>query len=144
MGSENGLWQTLRTNMGWQQATRHEDKLNAGVCDVSFAHDGHGWLELKHSHTWPKRAGTVVRLEHFTEEQRAFLHLKGFAGGRTWLLWQVERDYLLFRWNNLTAIGTTTRDQLYAACDRRWERRLDYAELLEWLCDRRTRGTQIR
>jgi hypothetical protein len=132
--SEGSLWSTLRKNMAWQNAERHEDKFALGVADVSFAHAGvHGWIELKFLPVWPKRAGTVVRVDHFTAEQRQWLKAKGAAGGHVFVLLQVAREYLLFRWQDIDVVGTTTRDELTAAAMVWWRPRLDYGELLKAL-----------
>lgn len=135
--SENALWQALRKNMRWQEATRHEEAFQSGVADVSFVAGGrHGWLELKFLPEWPHRAGTVVRIEHFTEDQRRWLAAKGKEGGRTWLLLQIGRGgtpsawYGLFGWQSLDAVGTTERARLSETADYGWQRRLDYSELL--------------
>jgi hypothetical protein len=116
------MWSHLRKKMAphWQ-ADRHEDKLNLGVADVSFAMNGcwHGWMELKHIHEWPKRASTVVRIDHFTHEQRLWLRLKGEAAGNTWLLLNVgdaRGEWLLFNWRKLPLVGVVTRSELYDHC----------------------------
>lgn len=133
--SEANVWNKLRTNMKWDEATRHEDKLQRGIADVSFCLDGHhGWMELKHLNDWPARASTVVRCPHFTVDQIEFLEAKGRGAGHTWLFMQVGGDHLLFAWNNIRVIGESTKQGLIDASHSCWiGRRLDYGELLKSL-----------
>ena len=49
-----------------------------GTPDVNYVE---GWIELKNLRSWPKRAATIVRIEHFTEQQRRFLRRRCDYGG---------------------------------------------------------------
>jgi hypothetical protein len=120
----------------WDEATRHEDKLNPGIADVSFVCYGqHGWLEIKKLKAWPKRKSTIVRCKHFTPEQRNFLRRKGRHGGKAWLFAQIERDYLLFSWRNAGALGTTNASDLVANAAAIWRSKMDWADLSRHLRD---------
>jgi hypothetical protein len=132
--SEGSLWKKLRKNMvprHWDEATRHEDKLQKGIADVSFCQSGnHGWIELKHSDLWPIRPATIVRLPHYHDDQRNFLRDKGSAAGNTWLFLQVDRDHLLFDWSAADLVGKVNTSELEALAYRTWiGRKLDYLEL---------------
>lgn len=134
--SEGNMWARLRERMEpyWREATRHEDKLHRGIADVSYVSQGghHGWIELKYLREYPKRAGTPVRIDHFTSDQRYWLKRKGAAGGYTWLLLQVQgsRLHLLFHWNRLEGIGQTlTAAELAERCVWSCVGLLDYASL---------------
>jgi len=128
------MWSALRTRMSahWQ-ADRHEDKLALGVADVSFACGGrHGWMELKQADAWPARPDTVLRLPHFTTDQRLWLRTKGKAAGNTWLMLNVGdagREWLLFSWAALDVVGTSPRAKLYDFAVLRSSRGLPAAEL---------------
>jgi len=75
-----------------------------------------GWIECKKMRAWPKRPGTIVRLDHsLTPQQRIWLNRRCKKGGRAYVLVQVERDFLLL-W------GTTAAEQL---------ERLPKAELID-------------
>ena len=90
--------------------THHEDMLNAGVPDLSYSGGGvHGWVELKWLEAWPKRPGTVVRIPHYTKEQKHFLLSRGRAGGRCWLLLRVGREHLLFDHEQAQKVGSLIR-----------------------------------
>jgi hypothetical protein len=133
--SEKGLWSTMRVQMGsnkyWREATRHEDSLQKGIADVSFvANNGyHGWIELKKIKEWPKRESTIVRIEHYTDDQRIWLKQKGRAGGCTWLFLQVGRDYMLFNWKAAQEVGRLPKQQLMRSASLVSEKGMDWAEL---------------
>lgn len=138
------MWINLRKKMiptFWLSATRHEDKLQGGIADVSFVqnkpHDYreecpgmHGWMELKKVSMLPVRPSTIVRIKHYTPEQRSFLLEKGRAG-MTFLLLQLERDYLLFDHIRAQAVGTLNTEDTYAAANWVSKNGLDAAGLFE-------------
>lgn len=117
----------------WQEATRHEDKLARGIADVSFAQEGrHGWVELKWVADWPARESTIIRVPHYSPEQKNFLLDKGQAGGNTWLLLQIGGDHLLFDFQAAQEVGQLTRPELVLAADGAvWWKRLKYDELAQ-------------
>lgn len=63
-----------------------------GTPDVNYIE---GWIELKWLRAWPKRPDTVVRIEHFTKQQRVWHFRRRRAGGQSWFLLQVRREWLL-------------------------------------------------
>lgn len=138
--SENAFWKTLSKRMGqgnhWREATRHEDKLQLGIADVSFVNNAgaHGWMELKKVREWPKRLSTIVRLPHYTDHQRIFLKKKGEAGGNVWLLVKIERDVLLFDWQVAQHVGFMNRNQLESRAHGIWLGKMDYDALGKVLC----------
>lgn len=100
MSTEASLWRYIRDGMGsrWH-AQRHEDRLSAGVPDVSFALDGvDGWLELKVLSRWPTRPETPVRLGLRADQALWLRDRAKVGGGRCWVLGQVGRDYMLLPW----------------------------------------------
>jgi len=85
---------------------RVENPAHPGTPDVNYAgwtQDGimrrqvwsEGWIELKELDEWPKRPGTIVRVERFTNEQRIWLERRWGKGGAAWLLLKVRQDWLL-------------------------------------------------
>lgn len=136
--SEAGLWAVLRKGMAphWQAADRHEDKLQRGVADVSFAIAGHHhWMELKKVDAWPKLEATPLRIRHYTDEQRYWLTRKGKAGGNTWLFVQVARDYLLFDWRAAPLVGNIPRAELLGRCCGVWSPRVDWEAMAAVLAE---------
>jgi len=119
----------------WQEATRHEDKIQRGIADVSFVQEGrHGWVELKWVADWPVRESTIIRIPHYTIEQKAFLADKGKAGGNTWLLLQIGGDHLLFDHEACQTVGELNRTELVLAAEGAvWWKRLKYNELANYM-----------
>jgi len=138
--SEAGLWTTMRQQMGankyWREATRHEDSLQTGIADVSFVSNNgfHGWMELKKLNEWPKRESTIVRIDHYTDDQRIWLARKGRAGGYTWLFLQVGRDYLLFNWKAAQEVGRLPKEHLMRSASLVSEKGMNWAQLGRILC----------
>lgn len=133
MGREQLMWASLRDNIGHRwHAQRHEDALAVGIPDVSYgANKVQGWIELKCLDSWPKRPDTIVRIEHYTPDQKAWLWLRGNAGGRCWLLLKVERTWLLFSHVQARQVGLLKQTDLRALATKVWESRLDGEEFLE-------------
>lgn len=99
--------------------THHEDALQSGIPDLSYSGGGHhGWIELKWLEAWPKREGTIVRIPHYTKEQKHFLLSRGRAGGRCWLLLRVEGYHFLFDHERAQNVGELTRHGLFMYCQR--------------------------
>lgn len=139
MSAEANLWNRLRTNMVgtyWCEATRHEDKLQKGIADVSFCQNGYaGWMELKHVSQWPARATTKVRLPHYSIDQKEFLERKGKCMGNTWLFIQVEGDFLLYNWKGAQNLPDITKTEMVELAVAFYEKRLDYAQFARDLMD---------
>jgi hypothetical protein len=106
-----------------------ENSARVGTPDVAFVG---GWIELKRLSAWPKRPETVVRIPHYTAEQRAFSRLWAGAGGQSYLLLRVgHKEWLL--WNGVvaaTSLGHQTRDQLLKGAIGHWVAGLNGPELL--------------
>lgn len=101
MSDERALWDWLRNGMrGRWHAQRHEDRLSAGVPDVSYACGGaDGWIELKRIRAFPVLPKTPVRT-NLTIQQALWLEARGRAGaGRCFVLVRSPRGVHLFRWS---------------------------------------------
>ncbi len=83
----------------------------AGMPDVEYVG---GWAELKWIATdkWPKRAKTVVRIEHYSDEQRAWLLRRWNFGEACWLVLQSGQEWFFWDAVKAQAVGTLTRDEL--------------------------------
>lgn len=90
-----------------------ENRVNPGTPDVAHLH---GWIELKQIEDWPKRPSTMVRIDHYTPEQRLFLRRWWEAGGLCHLLLRVEAtdEWLLFEGHKADLIGACTQEELMA------------------------------
>lgn len=131
--SEKSMWVNVRKKMiptYWSEATRHEDKYQRGIADLSFVqkregvHHGHsesfpmtvgvhGFIELKYRGMAPERPSTVCKIDHYTDDQRIWLRDKGRAGGMTFLLLQLGRVYMLFDHVGCQEVGKVTTAELY-------------------------------
>lgn len=138
--TEANMWATMRLQMGknkhWLEATRHEDTLQLGIADVSFVSTNrvHGWMELKQIDEWPKRESTILKIDHYTDDQRLWLKRKGKAGGHVWLFVKVGRDYLLFDWEAAQRVGKLNKAALYDIAWKVWEKKMDWRDLGLQLC----------
>jgi hypothetical protein len=119
---------------------RHEDRYCKGIPDRSFAVDKkgpdgavcrlHGWMELKYQEFWPKHAGSALKLEHFTKEQKLWLHT---FGHRCFFLLQVENTWLLFDHTKVLLIGSLSKRGLEENCVKLWVGHPNPDELLKLL-----------
>ena len=109
-----------------------ENRACPGSPDVEFIG---GWIECKWLRHWPKRATTVVRLDHpLLPTQKVWLRRRCSRGGKAWVMLQCRREWLLF--DGYTAaeyLGNVPRSGLYLHAKARWENGLDEFELREAL-----------
>jgi hypothetical protein len=97
--SESLMWAKLRPILlaAKLDAVRVENPIHPGTPDVNLCTGQ--WIELKCIATWPVREATLVRIDHFTQEQRVWLYRRWkYAPGSTLLLLEVreDRQWLLF------------------------------------------------
>ena len=92
---ESLFWDRVRPLLVGFHPVRIENAAGLGTPDVNCTL---GWIELKQVKTSdiPKRASTVLHLDHFTNEQRIFLLKRAEAGGACWLLMLLGDEWLLF------------------------------------------------
>ena len=119
MAHEAQLWATLRDAMKPHgHFDRIENMVGVGRPDVNYCLRGvTGDIELKHVTTWPRSPDTPLAVPHYTSVQRVWANARLRAGGRVYVLLQVERRYLLLNaWWTRTALGKTAtkRDILNA------------------------------
>ena len=101
MPRESSLWKSFRKALVGcftsVRISRIENEIERGTPDVHFTGDGFScWVELKVGKE-PARANSPVKLEHFTMYQRQWLFDEIKAGGKAYLLLQIERNYYLIR-----------------------------------------------
>lgn len=87
-------------------------------------------MELKHLLEMPKKEDTVVRIPHYTDEQRLWLRSRGESGGYAWLFVQVGRSYFLFDWREAQQVGTELTRIDWLMNKTRWTGRVDWKEWL--------------
>jgi len=128
--AERSLWFYLRNGMkGSWDVTRHEDRLSAGVPDISYGiNNVNGWIELKALYSWPKNPVTIVKVPGFTDQQRMWLQNRGHKGEHCWLLIRVERTYLLFSWRRVHLIGRLITVGMKFEANKVWNNSIDWSE----------------
>lgn len=99
MKSESRMWKKIQPLLlaARLDPVRVENPIHPGTPDVNFCNGS--WMELKCILEWPKREGTLVRIPHFSQEQRVWLYRRWkHAPGSTLLLLEVraDRQWLLF------------------------------------------------
>jgi hypothetical protein len=95
-----------------------ENPVDPGFPDVEYIG---GLLELKEVDEWPARADTILRIEHYTQEQRIWHERRAHHGGRIHVLLQVGREYLLFKGAVAAQhLGRVPRATLYDLACMRW------------------------
>lgn len=101
-----------------------------GTPDVNYID---GWIELKQLPRWPT-SGNIVKVRHFTPQQRLFLRLRRAKNGKAWVLLRVKLEWLLF--DGAVAaekLGNVTKQELRELAVMRWAKGLDGKELLAFL-----------
>lgn len=99
--------------------TRIENAAATGTPDVTACvWQTDFWLELKNVVWPPKRKDTIIRLEHYTREQRLWIRRRGLAGGRVYLLLRIvypRTQHMLFNWpESYKLVGNVPMNEL---CD---------------------------
>lgn len=109
---------------------RVENPVHPGTPDVNHIE---GWIELKWVRAAPVNGG-VVKVDHFTPQQRNFLRRRCRHGGDAHLLLKVGQCWMLFKGD--VAADIVGRSDMRTLWDRafgRWGRGLDDKELVECL-----------
>lgn len=95
-----------------------ENGVGIGTPDVNGTF---GWIELKQLRAWPTTIGLVVRIDHFTQEQRIWLKQRWAKGGGAWLLLRVRTEWLLFEGHTAArVVGRATREELHRDAIASW------------------------
>ena len=99
MSREAELWKLMKPHM-LGHVIRMENYLGPGQPDVNGCFDcTEWWCELKVIERLPVRPTTVVKIDHFTPEQRVWLVQRSMVGGRSFMFVRVDhhRDFFLFK-----------------------------------------------
>lgn len=110
-----------------------ENQVRPGTPDVNYIE---GWIELKWLRAWPKRPETIVQIEHFTKQQRVWHFQRRRAGGQSWFLLQVRREWLLID-GALAAliVNKATRQELIGNTTVYWSSGLCGPDLVKMLSE---------
>jgi hypothetical protein len=101
-----------------------ENPILPGTPDVNVSTGA--WIELKSMERWPKMPHTVLRIEHWTPQQRVWHIRRSRVGGETYVLLELVEDkhFLLLAGGTAARIlGRTTRPELEASALVVWRTR---------------------
>ncbi len=89
-----------------------------GTPDVNYVE---GWLELKQLPRWPAGEDTIVRVPHFTPQQRIWISQRAKRGGAVHVLVQIGKEWLLLPGPAAaTMLGRATREALRQSAVQQW------------------------
>jgi hypothetical protein len=118
---EASAWKQLRPHLNAYglDPVRVENPVHPGTPDVNLASGA--WLELKALERFPERPAALVRIPHFTPQQRVWLLRRWRAGGGAWLALYIATRRAWFVFDGATAaehVGRVSYGQLAVACTR--------------------------
>lgn len=89
---------------------RVENSVDPGSPDIEYI-GGH--IEDKHVRSWPLRAGTPLRVPHYTAQQRGWHRRRRLAGGRVHVVIEVAGEVFVFDAAHAAeGLGSWTRDEM--------------------------------
>jgi len=127
--SESDMRGTVVNELRTLHAIAVENPVLPGTPDVNYAE---GWIELKWLRRWPTRPETVVHVEHFSPQQRVWHIQRRLVGGRSWVLIQCKREWLLFD-GAIAALNLclVPKAELICLAEKYWGRGLKKEELIK-------------
>jgi Mesyanzhinovviridae DNA helicase len=117
-----------------------EMKFGRGTPDVNYIE---GWIELKWLRGWPVKEGPVA-ISHYTNHQRLWLKRRWEKGGKSFLLLQVKKEWLIFAGCDAPPVGTLTREELLSIALMHWQRDLHVQEFKQLITSDRAHLDHIR
>lgn len=132
--NEATFWAAVRKGLSAFPRTdleRVENGCKSDTPDVNYCIDGReGWIELKHVREAPKRAATVVKVDHYTPGQRLWAIRRASCGGLVWLLIRIgDETFLLNGAMAARYLGTS-----WTMADIRQHAAYRSQRLVEWGC----------
>ena len=127
--SEKTMRKSLVKKLRILDAHAIENPMRAGVPDINYAD---GWIECKWLRAWPKRRGTVVKLDHpLLKSQKVWIRRRIRHGGKVWVMLQCGREWFLFKGSTaLDSLGNSTRLELHSHAFYVWKIGLDADKLI--------------
>lgn len=93
--SETDVNNCVRVALAGLDPVRVENALGSGTGTPDVNYVG-GWIEDKYLPAWPKKANSIVRVRHYTPEQRAWHIKRCNAGGRVHVVIEVAGEWFVF------------------------------------------------
>jgi len=131
--AESDMRQRLVKDLKVLDAISVENRVGPGTPDINYIH---GWIECKWLRSWPKQAGTVVRLDHpLEQEQKVWACKRIRRGGNSWVMLQANRSEWFLWAGDVAAevLGVSTRAQLVSSALLYWSNGLRTEELISFL-----------
>ena len=98
--TESDFWNEIKRGIGSKPLShfqRIETSTAPGVPDLNYCIDSiSGWIELKRVNTVPARSSTILKIPHFTGEQRGWLLKRASCGGRCFVALRAGEETFLF------------------------------------------------
>lgn len=113
-----------------------ENEILVGQPDTNYCVEGsEGNIELKYISEWPKRRGNIVRIHHYTKEQRMWIFKRAMALGSVFLFVKVVNEYFLFTaFPAIEKVGINlTMHGFYGQAYHTWADKINFEELKEVL-----------
>jgi len=130
--SESGMRSKLVKDLKSLDAIPVENPVRPGTPDINFIE---GWIECKWLRRWPANANeSPVLIPHFTPQQRIHLARRYLKGGKTFLMLEIGKEWMLFTGDvAANIVGRATRIQLEQNTFRHWKTGLKKQELITCL-----------
>lgn len=127
--AESNMRKNLCNQLKKLDAQAVENRVGPGTPDINYI-GGH--IECKWLRAWPKRHGTVVKLQHpLLPSQKVWIRRRNRRGGKAWVMLQCKWEWLLFKGDvACDFLGKLTQGELVNRAYHYWERGLDADELI--------------
>jgi hypothetical protein len=113
--SETTMRRNLIRLLRHLDARSMESAISIGVPDINYCC---GWIELKYVARLPVRQGTLVRIPHYTQEQRIWLLRRYRVSRNAFLLVQVDKHVFLgYGGERASVVGNLTSSELFERAD---------------------------
>ena len=121
------MWGRVRKALKGLDPVRVENRVEYGTPDVNLV--GGEWLELKWVRKAPKRGG-ILKIDHYTQEQKTWCERREHAGGRVFVLLKVSQEWLLFSGHiAVKYLGKVSLEELRKVAIGKWVKTLNDNEL---------------
>lgn len=135
--SESGMRQRTVKALKLLDAISVENPAYPGTPDINFIG---GWIECKWLRSWPLSDKTIVKIGHYTNQQKVWARRRIRRGGNVWFMLQCGKEWLLIKGDVAAKqVGSCTRKELIQISAKSWLTGLKDQELLEFIkCNRST------
>lgn len=109
--SESSMRSLVTKTLKPLHAVAVENPALPGTPDVNY---NKGWIELKELRAWPIRPQTIVKIKHFTPEQRLWIRERSRAHGNIYLILKVRSTWLILPglWSSYYLGKTATQSHI--------------------------------